>query len=55
VTAFLGQFVSSLNVANIEIVVFFNGCTEQSRNSEWVQSQIKNRNKISFVSLSLSL
>ncbi|KAL1116810.1 hypothetical protein AAG570_005280 [Ranatra chinensis] len=49
VTTFLGQFVSSLNVASIEIVVFFNGCTEQSRTQEWIQAQLRNRHKISQV------
>lgn len=49
VTAFLGQFVNSLHVSNIELTVFFNGCPQGQRSREWVEDQLKARNRISMV------
>lgn len=46
---FLGQFVSSLATNNIELVVFFNGCSEQSRHHDWIQQQLKLRSNINQV------
>lgn len=54
VTAFLGQFVNSLHLANIELTVFFNGCTQGQRAREWVEEQLKARYKISMVLRHLS-
>ncbi|CAB0010324.1 unnamed protein product, partial [Nesidiocoris tenuis] len=49
VTTFLGQFISSLKASNIELAVFFNGCTEPQRTDEWIAEQLRRRAKISQV------
>lgn len=46
---FLSQFVSSLQKANIDLVVFFNGCVEQQRMNEWIGQQQKTRLKVNQV------
>uniref|UniRef100_A0A146LZW3 Constitutive coactivator of PPAR-gamma-like protein 2 n=1 Tax=Lygus hesperus TaxID=30085 RepID=A0A146LZW3_LYGHE len=49
VTTFLGQFIGSLNASQIELVVFFNGCTEPQRTDEWIAEQLRARARISQV------
>ncbi|XP_075235420.1 constitutive coactivator of PPAR-gamma-like protein 1 homolog [Lycorma delicatula] len=46
---FLSQFVSSLQKANIDLVVFFNGCVEQQRMNEWIAQQQRTRQKVNQV------
>ncbi|XP_014260840.1 constitutive coactivator of PPAR-gamma-like protein 1 [Cimex lectularius] len=55
VTTFLGQLVSSLNLAKIDLAVFFNGCTEPQRTEEWIQKQFRNRQRINHVLRHLSM
>lgn len=50
--SFLAQFVSSLQKANIDLVVFFNGCTETQRMAEWIATQQKTRQKVNQVNYS---
>jgi len=47
--SFLAQFVTNLQKANIDLVVFFNGCTEPQRMAEWIQTQQKTRQKVNQV------
>lgn len=47
--SFLAQFVSSLQKANIDLVVFFNGCTEPQRMAEWIASQQRTRQRVNQV------
>ncbi|KAG8242101.1 constitutive coactivator of PPAR-gamma-like protein 1 isoform X1 [Homalodisca vitripennis] len=47
--SFLAQFVSSLQKANIDLVVFFNGCTEPQRMAEWIVSQQRTRQRVNQV------
>lgn len=51
---FLAEFVSSLQKANIDLVVFFNGCTEPQRMGEWVASQQKTRIRVNQVKFEFS-
>lgn len=46
---FLAEFVNSLLKANIDLVVFFNGCIEQQRMAEWIAAQQKTRLKVNQV------
>uniref|UniRef100_A0A1B6BZX8 Constitutive coactivator of PPAR-gamma-like protein 1 homolog n=1 Tax=Clastoptera arizonana TaxID=38151 RepID=A0A1B6BZX8_9HEMI len=47
--AFLVEFVNSLQKSNIDLVVFFNGCTEPQRMEEWIMLQQKTRLKVNQV------
>ncbi|RZF34450.1 hypothetical protein LSTR_LSTR013020 [Laodelphax striatellus] len=46
---FLSQFVNSLKKANIDLIVFFNGCIEPQRMNEWIQQQQRTRLKVNQV------
>lgn len=46
---FLAEFVNSLLKANIDLVVFFNGCIEQQRMAEWIAAQQRTRLKVNQV------
>lgn len=46
---FLAVLIQTTEMSGIEFAVFFNGCLETSRSIDWVQNQLKVRNKVNDV------
>lgn len=48
---FLAVLIQTTEMSGIEFAIFFNGCLETSRSIDWVQNQLKVRNKVNDVSV----
>lgn len=46
---FLAVLIQSIELSGVELVVFFNGCNEAARRTEWIQNQLKMRLKVNNV------
>ncbi|XP_011306830.1 constitutive coactivator of PPAR-gamma-like protein 1 homolog [Fopius arisanus] len=46
---FLAVLIQSIELSGVELVVFFNGCSESARRAEWIQDQLKMRIKVNSV------
>lgn len=48
---FLAVLIQAMEMSGLEVAVFFNGCFEPLRRTDWVQHQLQVRAKINNVSL----
>jgi hypothetical protein len=48
---FLAVLIQTVQTSHIELAVFFNGCLEQQRMTEWITSQQDVRKKINQVQI----
>lgn len=48
---FLAVLIQTVQTSHIELAVFFNGCLEQQRMTEWITSQQEVRKKINQVQI----
>jgi hypothetical protein len=48
---FLAVLIQTVQTSHIELAVFFNGCLEQQRMTEWIRSQQEVRKKINQVQI----
>lgn len=48
---FLAVLIQTVQTSHIELAVFFNGCLEQQRMTEWIRSQQEARKKINQVQI----
>ncbi|XP_057319789.1 constitutive coactivator of PPAR-gamma-like protein 1 homolog isoform X2 [Microplitis mediator] len=46
---FLAILIQATELSGVDLVVFFNGCNEAPRRSEWIQQQLQMRNKVNNV------
>lgn len=46
---FLAVLIQATEMSGVELAVFFNGCNERSRRSEWIQQQLQMRMKVNNV------
>lgn len=46
---FLAILIQATELSGADLVVFFNGCNEVPRRSEWIQQQLQMRNKVNNV------
>ncbi|KAK0085742.1 hypothetical protein PV325_004479 [Microctonus aethiopoides] len=46
---FLTVFIQAIEMSGVELAVFFNGCNEAPRRSEWIQHQLETRVKVNNV------